>query len=167
MDKSREIASLIKDIVSIKPFVPIVGTVVSIESDSCTVKLSTGLTIPDIRLKSTIDNASDYFIIKPAVDSIIWLIPVNESIEDMIVFKIDKVQSFEIKQSGLVFMIDCNDGMFSVKNDKYDLLKAFTDLTDLISKLQVSTAQGPSGTPLPPTIQSLNTINSSIKNLLK
>ena len=65
MDKSREIASLIKEIVSFKPFVPIIGKVISIESDSCTVELNTGLTISDIRLKSTIDNATDYFIIKP------------------------------------------------------------------------------------------------------
>lgn len=167
MDKIQKIASYLKEIKSIQPMSVIIADVVSIENDTCTVKLSTGLELPDIRLKSIIDNSGDYFVLTPIENSKVWLLSVSGGLEDLMVIKIDKLKSFEIKQKGVRFLIDTTDGKFIIKNDKADLLTIFSDLSSLIKQLQVSTGTGPSGTPLPPTITALNKLETDFKNLLK
>ena len=167
MTEIKKIAELIKSIGGYKPFNPILALVTSVDTDTCTVKLSTGLEIPDVRLKSIVDDSGDYFVIKPSINSNVWLLPLNDSIEELIVIKYDKIQSFEVKSNGLIFLIDGTDGKISIKNDTTNLLDVFQDFKDLISQLTVSTGVGPSGTPLPPTILSLNSVETKFKSLLK
>ncbi len=167
MTQEQQISELIKSIGGYKAFKPIIADVISVDEDTCVVKLSTGLEIPDVRLKTIIEASGDYFIIKPAVDSKVWLMPLNDSIEDLMVIKIDKIQSFEIKQNGLNILFDCNDEKVLIKNNQASLIDLFQDLKDLIGQITVSTGTGPSGTPLPPTIASLTTFETKFKTLLK
>ena len=167
MDKIKQIAELIKSIGGFKPFTPIVADVVSVEGESCTVKLSTGLEISDIRLKSSINNGADYFLITPSIGSKVWIMTINNDLSDSLVIKIDQIDKWEIKQNGLIFLIDGTDGKISIKNNATSLLDVFQDLKDLIGQITVSTGVGPSGTPLPPTIASLTAVETKFKNLLK
>jgi hypothetical protein len=167
MDNIQKIASFLKEISANQPMSVIIADVVSIEKDTCTVKLSTGLELPDIRLKSIIDDSGDYFVLTPMEKSKVWLLSISGGLDDLMVIKIDKLKSFEIKQKGMHFLIDTTDGKFIIKNDKADLLTIFSDLSSLIKKLQVSTGTGPSGTPLPPTISALDKLETDFKKLLK
>ncbi|MBI1837789.1 MAG: hypothetical protein HYR91_11055 [Flavobacteriia bacterium] len=83
------------------------------------------------------------------------------------IFQMDKIQSFEIKQNGLNILFDTSDKKVCIKNNSASLIDLFQDLKDLISQITVSTGTGPSGTPLPPTIASLNSFQTKFKSLLK
>ncbi|MEG0519374.1 MAG: hypothetical protein RR555_11005 [Bacteroidales bacterium] len=54
-----------------------------------------------------------------------------------------------------------------LKNDKTDIKTLFNDLLNIIKNLTVATSMGPSGTPLPPTIQAVEKLSQDIAKLLK
>lgn len=54
----------------------------------------------------------------------------------------------------------------SLKNSSTGLKAILNDILTAIKTLTVSTAVGPSGTPLPPTIQKVTTLEQNVNNLL-
>lgn len=69
MDKSVQVKRALAQALGINPNLPITATVVSIENDTCTVKLLSELVLSDIRLKATITDDEDSLLIVPKVDS--------------------------------------------------------------------------------------------------
>lgn len=66
-----------------------------------------------------------------------------------------------LSQSKMV--IEMSDGKLSITNSGTGLNELLTKIVDAIATLTVSTAVGPSGTPLPPTIQKTTELNSLLK----
>jgi hypothetical protein len=66
-----------------------------------------------------------------------------------------------------VVIIDSTDKKVSIKNADTSLLQLFGDLKSIIEQLTVSTPNGPSGTPLPPTLQALAQFDLDYKKLFK
>ncbi|WP_299457838.1 hypothetical protein [uncultured Rikenella sp.] len=65
----------------------------------------------------------------------------------------------------MIFQI--SDNKASLKNDSNDLKTLLNDILTAIQNLTVSTAMGPSGTPLPPTVQAIQKAVQDLNNLLK
>ena len=60
-------------------------------------------------------------------------------------------------------MIEISNGKMAIINGGTGLNELLTKIVDAIATLTVSTAVGPSGTPLPPTIQKTTELNSLLK----
>lgn len=71
----------------------------------------------------------------------------------------------EVRQYGNV-SFTLSGGKASLKNDLTGLKTILKDLLTAIKNLTVSTAVGPSGTPLPPTIQAVTSLEEKVNNLL-
>lgn len=161
-----EIKAALREIVGANPNLPITGIVKSVEGDSCTVTIGGTFDATDVKLKATIGE-SDYVIQTPQKGSTVVMLSLSGSLENLTVIKIDKLEKVEYSQGGLVILCDSTDGKVQIKNDQVSLLEIMKDLKTLISQLTVSTPNGPSGTPLPPTIAALNQFETKFKQLLK
>lgn len=70
------------------------------------------------------------------------------------------------RQTGeMTFQI--SDNKASLKNASNDLKTLLNDILNIIQNLTVSTPMGPSGTPLPPTVQAVQKAVQDLNNLLK
>jgi len=63
--------------------------------------------------------------------------------------------------------IELTGNKASLKNDSTSIKTILNDILTAIKTLTVSTAVGPSGTPLPPTIQKITSVEQDVNNLLK
>lgn len=78
----------------------------------------------------------------------------------------EEVEEIEISdQSG--FKWHLKDGKLLVKNEQASLFEILKDLAALLKQLKVSTPNGPSGTPLPPSIQKITKFETDLGKLLK
>lgn len=75
-----------------------------------------------------------------------------------------KADSWKVEQNGVAIELTGNKA--SLKNDSTGLKTILNDLLMAIKTLTVSTAVGPSGTPLPPTIQKVTALEQKVSNLL-
>lgn len=167
MDTPAEIKLLLKSIIGANPNLPVTGTVQSIQGESCTVKLISGLDISDVKLKATIDDQSDFILVTPKVGSSVLMLSSTGDLSNMTVIKADQFEKIEICQGGLELLIDSSDSKLSIKNQSVSLKEIFTDLGTLLKGLKVYTPMGPSGTPLPDTIIAIESFETKFNQLLK
>lgn len=139
----------------------------SIQGESCTVAVG-DLELTDVRLKATINEASDYLMQIPAVGSMVLCGDMSGGdLREVCVLKIDKLEKLVLKQSGLDVLIDTTDGKIHIENEGTGLLQLFNALADILKTLKVFTPAGPSGTPLPTTITKIQQFETNFKQLLK
>ncbi|KGO88376.1 hypothetical protein Q765_00195 [Flavobacterium rivuli WB 3.3-2 = DSM 21788] len=167
MDKAAQIKALIKSIVDADANYPVRGTVESVDGQTCSVKLVTGLVVTNVRLKAVITDTADYLLITPKVGSDVLMLSGNGTLDDLTVIKTDQAQSMELSQGGLILLLDGTDSKVTVKNNNASLVDIFGDLADLLKLLKVTTPMGPSGVPLPDTITALEQWQVKVKQLLK
>ena len=67
MDVAAEIKKALIELIGANPNLPISAKIESIQGDTCTIKLSSGLKLSDVRLKATISNDTDSFLVTPKV----------------------------------------------------------------------------------------------------
>jgi hypothetical protein len=167
MSELREIRQRIRDISGLNdlgaPF--FTATVTSVTDKDCSVMFGT-LELTGVKLFSI--GAPGTMLIKPKKDSTVTVADLSQGkLRDLVIIKADEVELIKYDQDGLVVEIDSVSGKVDVKNDKTSLTKLMTSIHDIISKLQVSTPNGPSGTPLPPTVTALEKFKTDFQNLLK
>lgn len=77
----------------------------------------------------------------------------------------EEVEEVEITdKSG--FKMVLNGGKVLIKNKQVSLFSIMTDLADLLKQLKVSTPNGPSGTPLPPSIQAITKFETDLGKIM-
>lgn len=157
----------LREIVGANPNLPIQAEVVNVENDECTVKLSSGLELDEIRLKASINGNKNFILIRPKVGSKVLLLSITGNLDDLTVIKTDEIENIEIKQNGLEILIDSNDGKIKIGNDETDLKKIFQLNVDLLKQMKVFTSSGPSGTPLPDVVAKITEFEMEFKRLLK
>jgi len=167
MDKLSEVRKLLIKAVGANPNLPITGIVQSVEGDSCSVELKSGLVLSDVKLKATISTGSNYLTPKPKVGSTVVLLSLSGSLENLTVIKFDEIEILEYKQNGLEFIVDSITKKVTIKNAEVSLFELFTDLTATLKQFKVFTPTGPSGTPLPPTMLKIEEFETKFKKLLK
>jgi len=71
---------------------------------------------------------------------------------------------FKVKQDKI--SLEFSNNKFILKNDLMALKTVLNDILTAIKNLTVSTSMGPSGTPLPPTLQEVTLLEQNIDKLL-
>lgn len=169
MDKSAKIKQALREIVGASPNLPISGTVESIQNDTVSVKLVSGLVLDDVRLNATSSEHTDFMLLTPAIGSEVLLLSVDGTLNNLVVVKMDKVQSFAFSKDGLKIEFDGTDKKVKIENDTLNLKDLFQNLATIISglKVQVITEGAPSGVPMPDTQSAISQFQASINQLLK
>lgn len=169
MGGKSELKKVLKEIVGANPNYPIPGTVTAIDGQTCSVRVSGGLVVPDVRLKSVISESQDYYMLIPAIGSDVLMLSGDGTLRNLTVIKVDQIQSFVFSQSGLTVEFDSADKKVKIENQSVNLKDLFQNLSDIIRvlKVQVITEGAPSGTPTTETISALNSFETSYKRLLK
>lgn len=143
----------------------IVGTVKSIEGDTCSVELNEDLLLTDVRLKVAIGDGEDKFIIFPAIDSLVLMGSLSGDLKELAVIKCEKIARIEYLQGDLQVIVDTETKKISVGNDEVNLKGLFAELKQLLSSFKVYTPGGPSGGPLPPTVAALQNFEQNVNKL--
>ncbi|WP_395974279.1 hypothetical protein [Chryseobacterium cucumeris] len=167
MSKGKEIKTLLRDVVAANSNLPIQAEVTSLEDDTCSVVLASGLELNDVRLKASIGGDDDYFIQRPKIGSKVMLLSITGSLDDLMVLKADEIENFEFSSNGLKILIDSEDGKVKIGNGQTNLKKIFQMNVDLLKEFKVFTPSGPSGTPLPDVLLKINLFEMEFKKLLK
>lgn len=169
MDKSAKIKKALREIVGAKPNLPISGTVTAIQNDTVSVKLVSGLVLDDVRLNATSSDENDFLLLTPAIGSEVLLLSVDGTLNNLVLVKMDKVQSFAFSKGSLKIEFDGTDQKVKIENDTLNLKDLFQNLATIISGLtvQVITEGAPSGVPLPATQSAISQFQTSINHLLK
>lgn len=167
MDKISQIKEKLIEVVGVKPNLPITAKVVAIDGDHCTVRLTSGLELSDIKLKATINEETDFMLLTPAIGSSVIVMSFTGDLDNLFVVKVDQVESIEMKRNGLAILLDGQDQKVSIKNESVSLKELFSDLSSLLKALKVFTPTGPSGTPLPESITAITNFELKFKQLLK
>lgn len=165
MGKETEIKQALMKVLGIQPDSFIRGVVKSVSNQICSVELSTGLIVTDVKLKAVITDEDDYIIETPVIGSDVLL---TGSLNDLVVLKCDKVQKFEFSQNGLKVIYDADDKKVSIKNDQVNLLDVLLEFTGhLKTDYKQFTSNGPTNGALPTSVQAISTIENKFKQLLK
>lgn len=166
MDKEAKAAALLSDLLKPKGDIFFYATVKEITGDTCTITVN-DLDLTDVRIKATDDGNADKLLIIPAQGSNVIVGANNGELADLFVVKADDPEVITWKHKDMEVEIDSVTGKVSVKNGKVSLVDLFNSLHDIINELTVSTPAGPSGTPLPPTVQALAKFKQDLSELLK
>lgn len=167
MDTGSEIKKALKEALGLNPNLPITATIVSIENETCTIKLLSELVLSDVRLKATVTDETDMFLIVPKIGSEVIVMSQTGELSGLMVIKVDNVEKIIYKQGEFEFIVDSTDKKVVIKNDSANVYTVFQLLSDLLKQFQVYTSNGPSGTPLPNTITAINQFETEFKGILK
>lgn len=140
------------------------GEVSEITDKDCSVKVG-DLKLTKVRLYSQATAAGNIYL-KPKEGSMVTVL-CDAEYRDLQVISCDSFVSFKFEENGLVFEYDSDTKKFDIKNDQVGLKDLLQSVADIVKQLTVSTPAGPSGTPLPPTLQQVTTFETDFKKLLK
>jgi hypothetical protein len=163
MSNERKIAENIRTLIGAIDFDTMLCTVVSVDDDvTCTVKsVKSGVEYKNIKLNANINSKDKGIYVHPPKDSYV-LVTMIDKVQGFISMcsDIDKVKITDVKG----FECSIEEGKISVKNEQYSLRQAFDDIIDAIGKLTVTTAVGPSGTPI--NIAEFTMVQQKLNNFL-
>lgn len=165
MDTSAEIKQALIKALGITPNLAITATVVSIENDTCTVKLLSELVLSDVRLKATISDDEDSFLIIPKVDSEVILMSQTGALSGLMVLKVDSVESIRYKKGEFEFVVDGASGTVTLKKDDANFGALLSDLITEISNAIILTPAGP-GQIATSTKAKLTALDTKFKTIL-
>lgn len=165
MDRIAQLKENLRQTIGAKPVLPVFGIVKSVEGDTCTVDVN-GLELSDIRLKTTADSEETLLII-PTVGSHVMMISAGGTIDNLTVVKCDHADRILAKNADFQMEIDLVSGKIGAKNATTGLFELFDQLQNILKLLKVYTPSGPSGTPLPDSIERIEEFESDFKTILK
>ena len=165
MDKSTQVKRALAQALGINPNLPITATVVSVENDTCTVKLLSKLVLSDVRLKATITDEADSFLIVPKVNSEVILMSQTGALSGLMVIKVNAVESIRYKKGDFEFVVDGTTGKVTLKKSGANFGALIENLIDTISGAAIVTPSGP-GTIGPATQTQLLQIKTAFKTIL-
>jgi len=165
MGKETEIKQALIKVLGIQSDSFIRGVVKSVSGQTCSVELTGGLIVTDVKLKAVITDDQDFIVETPVINSDVLL---TGSLNDLVVLKCDKVQKFEFSQNGLKVMYDAGDKKVTIKNDQVNLLDVLLEFTGhLKTDYKQFTSNGPTNGALPTSVQAIVAIENKFKQLLK
>lgn len=165
MDTAAEIKKALIEALGITPNLAITATVVSIENDTCTVRLPSKLVLSDVRLKATITDESDSFLIIPKVNSEVVLMSQTGELSGLMVLKVDAVESIRYKKGDFEFVVDGTAGKVSLKKSGANFGALVSDLIKEISNAIILTPAGP-GQIASSTKTKLTALDTKFKTIL-
>lgn len=143
MDKPTKIKRALLEALGVNPNLAITAEVVSVENNTCTVKLVSDLVLTDVRLCATINENQDSFVIIPKIGSEVVLMSQTGTLSGLMVIKVDTVESIIYKNAGFEFKVDGATKKVTLKNQSENLGQLVGELIDTISNSVIDTPNGP------------------------
>lgn len=165
MDTGAEIKKALREALGINPNLAITATVVSVQENTCSIKLASELVLTDVRLCATISDEPDMMVIKPKVGSEVIVMSQTGKLDGLFILKVDSVDNITFKKEDFEIIIDGVTKKVTIKNGTANLGQLMSNLIDAIISAQVITPQGP-GTIAPATQAQLMNIKLLFKALL-
>lgn len=169
MDKSAKIKKALQEVVNANPNYPIVGTVVAVDSETCSVQLASGLVLSDVKINASVTDGEDYLLLVPAFNSEVLLLSGDGTLSNLYLIKVNEVAQFKFSQSGMKVEFDSFDKKIKIENGTINLKDLFTDLATIINSLKVGVVSlgAPSGTITPDVVTLVNSFSTKVNGLLK
>lgn len=116
MEKSKEIREVIRKIAGGGGVAFIIGKVVSVESETCTVKIADRLSVSDVRLNASADGNENNILAKPVVGSMVMMADISGGeLRDLVVIAFSEIDTLTVKFAGDVVVNGGeNDGLVKV-----------------------------------------------------
>lgn len=112
--------------------------------------------------------ASGGLLVKPAAGSTVTVLDMSRGqLRDLVIVKVDTPELITMNLNSLAIEADAVAGKVAVSASGVSLIDLMASLANIIKQLTVSTPAGPSGTPLPPTLQQVTQFETDFKKLLK
>lgn len=148
------------------------GIALNVKDSSCDVKLTANdLILPDVLFSAT-DKEEGGFILKPKENTSVLVGMIGNDENSLYLVSMDEIESVKIKIDDELLTMDSTGikaelkmGKITVKNQTVDAKQILLDLITMVRNLTVSTPNGPSGTPLPPTLLSATDLETKINQL--
>ena len=166
MDTPAEIKKALIELIGADPNLPITAKVVSVQNDTCTVQLVTGLKLSDVRLKATVSGDVDSLLITPKVGSNVMVLSQTGKLSGLVVIKVDAVEKINYKKGNFEFEVDGTTGKVLLKKGSLNLGNLVTDFITELKTAIITTPAGP-GAIAPSTISKLTALDTKFKQLLK
>jgi len=116
MDRSTEIKNAIKNIAGGGGSVFVMGEVVSVESETCTVKIADRLTVSDVRLNASADGNANNILAKPVKGSMALMADLSGGeLRELAIIALSEIDTITVKfAGGVVLNGGENDGLVNV-----------------------------------------------------
>lgn len=112
--------------------------------------------------------SSGGLLVKPSAGSKVTVMDMSRGqLRDLVIVKVDTPELVSMQMNGLTIEADTVAGKVEVSASGVSLIDLMQSLATIIKQLTVSTPAGPSGTPLPPTLQAVTQFETDFKKLLK
>jgi len=159
-----------------------VGKVVSVEGESCTVQVNGRLELTDIRLKATINGKEEKVMLTPKIGSYVLLGSLTGDEKDMTLLKMDEMEKMEYHQDQLSVTINSTDNSVlidadgtvielndrvKVRNKMYSLLELIHEFIDICKGEHHMTNAGPTVQITPMDALLFEEIKDKFSELLK
>lgn len=111
--------------------------------------------------------AAGGLLVQPAVGSKVTVVDMSGGeFRDLVIVKVDTAALIRFEHNGMLVEFDGEDKM-TLEANGVNLGALLENIAQIIEQLTVATPAGPSGTPLPPTLQALTMFKNDIKKLFK
>ncbi len=169
MNKIAEIKKKLKEVVNANPNYPIVGTVVAVDGETCSVQLTSGLVLSDVKINASVSESEDYLILEPAINSAVLVLSGDGTLSNLYVIKVDKIGKFKFSQAEMKIEFDSLEGKVQIANGSVNLKDLFGDLATILNSLKVAVVSvgAPSGTITPDVVALVNAFSTKVNTLLK
>lgn len=136
MDRSREIRELLRDITNGGGLPLVIGEVVSVESETCTVKVAGRVTVGDVRLNASADGNEGNILVKPVVGSMVLMSDLSGGdLRELVVTAWSEIDTVTVKFKGdVVINGGENEGIVKVIELTEKLNNIEKDINKLKSK---------------------------------
>lgn len=166
MDKVAELKKTLREVVGANPNLPIRAKVLEVSGEVCRVVLKSGLELSDVKLKASINHSENELVLEPVVGSEVLLLSLSGDLENLTVIKVDKIAKIRYTQGYLEVEIDSETGKLKVENETCSLHGLMSKMATIVRQLKVFTPAGPSGNPLPDTIERVQEFENMFNALL-
>jgi len=169
MGKEAEIKKALREVVGVNPNYPIVGTVLAVDGETCTVQLVNGLVLTDVKINASVTDSEDYLILEPAFNSEVLMLSGDGTLANLYIIKVNEVATFKFSQLGMKVEFDALEGRIKIENGAINLKDLFTDLATIINSLKVGVVSvgAPSGTITPDVVALVTSFSTKVNSLLK
>ena len=138
MNRSKEIKELLKDIVGGNGLPLVIGEVVSVESETCTVRVAGRVTVGDVRLNASADGNDGNILVKPVVGSIVLMSDLSGGdLRELVVTAWSEIDTVTVKLKGdVIINIDDEDklAIIGALNLYLDFINLFLRLLQIFGK---------------------------------
>lgn len=166
MDKKAQIKEKLKAVVGVKPNLPLTAEVTAVSGYLCSVKLSTGLVLTDVRLNATATDSENGLTAVPKIGSDVIVISQTGELSGLIVIKVNEVDKLIYKQDDFVFEVDAITKKVTIKNAQANVGALIGQMIDTVRSAQVIVPGVGTGTIDPATQSQLMNIKTMFNSIL-